>query len=453
VGASAGTQGDKIRVTWDASSGATGYEILRGTAANSLSYLATVGAVTTYDDESPTDVSQWYFAIKATNGAGSSALSSTAAGYAAPPGQPGAPNTTTTDGDKIRITWSEVDHAKFYDVWRNTINEFATAGHVATNIETGGSLLYDDVDADLETAFYYWIVAKNDVGSSSPSSSTYGYRPLTPPDTPANVSATDGNVGAVTVAWDASARAASYEVYSANSYNGTKTKIGDGITGTSWDYEPSDNGTRYYSVRAVNAAGSSGYSADTAGQAEYANAPAWVTASDAGVDEVAIEWAEVTGADSYKVYRNTYGEASTATLIASGVTGTTYADTPPALGVTYFYWVRAVSGAMDGWLSSFENGTAYPNVCGLSITGGDSGHDVTYAKATSGNVTFNFDGNTTIADRMTVYNNGFAVYDTGCITGTASSGAMGITAGTVRIVITPHCAGGTGTAWAFDTSC
>lgn len=98
-------------------------------------------------------------------------------------------------------------------------------------------------------------------------------------------------------------------------------------------------------------------------------------------------------------------------------------------------------------------------ICNLSLNtdGGDAGYDETF------DVTGQFptaqdlgiDLETyTIQDELLIYADGTLVYDSGCI-GAHVTTAVSIPAGTtsIRVVIVPDCAGGTGTLWTLSLSC
>jgi hypothetical protein len=102
--------------------------------------------------------------------------------------------------------------------------------------------------------------------------------------------------------------------------------------------------------------------------------------------------------------------------------------------------------------------------CDLNITieGGDAGFDDTYDLMAGGGSlkgagsldidwTFN-----TIADQLQVFldGSGTPAYDTGCTTGSGGTTlALPSCTSSVRFLITPICAGGTGTYWLFSAVC
>ena len=177
VQATDGTYPDKVRVTWNASVGATSYEVWRNLVDNltGATRIASSVTATTYDDTTAAAVGTvYYYWVKAVNAHGTSA---------ALPGDPGHRCTTpipptgvqATDGtyaDKVRLTWNATAGATSYEVWRY-ISDNATP---ATRIATITATQHDDTTAQLGTTYWYWVKAKNAAGTSGWSQSDSGHR-------------------------------------------------------------------------------------------------------------------------------------------------------------------------------------------------------------------------------------------------------------------------------------
>lgn len=269
VDASDGTAGDAILVTWAAVDGATGYEVWRGSTSNiaSASLLASLGAVTSYTDESPTDTSVWYFWVRATGPGGTSGFAPVGTseyGYAVVPAQAAAPNTTVDSVHYVRLGWLAATYAKHYSVWRNTVNSFSGATEIESN---NTSLAFDDTTAPFDQALYYFIVAHNDIGAGAPSLSSYGYSPGILPDVPNLYNLGIGS-GQIFLQWYAANNATDYDAavggdadLNANAYS-SHENIGN-ITSYWWNpaglsadgYYP-----QYYAIRGRNRFGVSAWS-------------------------------------------------------------------------------------------------------------------------------------------------------------------------------------------------
>jgi len=81
------------------------------------------------------------------------------------------------------------------------------------------------------------------------------------------------------------------------------------------------------------------------------SAPTGLVAT-AGNNQVSLVWNAAAGAASYTVKRSTVNGGPYTTIVASGITGTSYTDTTVANGTTYYYVVSAVNPAGESGGSS-----------------------------------------------------------------------------------------------------
>jgi beta-lactamase superfamily II metal-dependent hydrolase len=171
----------------------------------------------------------------------------------------------------------------------------------------------------------------------------YGAAPQ-PPAAPTGLTATAGNAQ-VSLSWTASTGATSYNVKRATATGGPYTVVASGVNATTYTNTGLTNGTTYfYVVSAVNGVGESANSNEaSATPIGPPAAPTGLTAT-AGNAQVSLSWTAATGATSYYVKRAT-ATGGPYTLVASGVTATTYTNTGLTNGTTYFYVVSAVNGA------------------------------------------------------------------------------------------------------------
>jgi len=93
VSASDGTYTDKVQVTWNASSGATGYEVWRNTTSSTSSATRIASSVseTSYNDTTASPERTYYYWVKALNLYGASGYSSYDTGWCAPEPPPPSP--------------------------------------------------------------------------------------------------------------------------------------------------------------------------------------------------------------------------------------------------------------------------------------------------------------------------------------------------------------------------
>jgi len=181
---------------------------------------------------------------------------------------------------------------------------------------------------------------------------------LLPPAAPTNVAASPGD-GKVTVNWDSSFGATSYNIYYATAPGVTKTSGAKIINAASpYSVTGLTNGTKYYFVvTAVNTSGESAVSSEVSTTPTPPPArPTGITATG-GDKKVTVGWNAVAGATSYTIYYRT----------TPGVTkenGTKFANavspqdvTGLTNGAAYYFVVTASNGAGESDISAERSAT------------------------------------------------------------------------------------------------
>jgi hypothetical protein len=180
IDASKGAYFGKVRITWPAVAGATGYEVHRYTdkdlPQNEQVYDA--GGNLFYEDAAAIKEMTYYYRVKAKYKSVYTSLFSPAdSGYhndnIASLSAPKIKSATKGDFSFVRITWTTVTLAGNYKVYRNTVNIFETSQLTATT----ANISYDDAAALPDTTYWYWIKANNDSAeaTSVPSASLSGF--------------------------------------------------------------------------------------------------------------------------------------------------------------------------------------------------------------------------------------------------------------------------------------
>ena len=388
VSASDNTYTDKVRITWTAASGATGYQVWRHTANNSAA-AAQIGtsASSPYDDTGATAETTYYYWLKATNIGGASAFSSADTGRRAPAiVAPSAPTGVSASDDaytnKVRVTWTAASGATGYQVWRHTANNSAAASQIGTS----ASSPYDDTGATAETTYYYWLKATNSAGASAFSSADTGRRApvVVAPSAPSDANASEGiYTDKVRVTWSAATGATSYQIWRHTANNSAAAaQVGTSASSPYDDTSSVAGTTYYYWVKAVNTSGSSGFSPTAMGwriaSATAPSTPSGVSASDgAYTDKVRVTWTAATGATGYQIWRHTADNSAAASQLGA-IAFTTYDDTSAVAGTTYYYWVKATNSAGASAFSSSSTGRRSAPVAAPSAPSGLSASDSTY---------------------------------------------------------------------------
>jgi len=97
-------------------------------------------------------------------------------------------------------------------------------------------------------------------------------------------------------------------------------------------------------------------------------APSGVNASASGTN-IQLSWNGVSGATSYTIKRSTSSSGTFATVV-SGITTTSYTDSPTADGTTYYYVVSGVNSTGEGSTSSAASTTLYSDYQQWKIASG-----------------------------------------------------------------------------------
>jgi cellulose 1,4-beta-cellobiosidase len=169
------------------------------------------------------------------------------------------------------------------------------------------------------------------------------------PPSPTGLTATAGPAQ-VGLGWTASAAATSYGVSRGTASGGPYSVIATDLQATSYTDKAVTNGTRYYYVvTAANASGSSPYSNQASASPvdpAVPAAPQNLVASP-GRRTMTLSWTAAPGATSYNV-RRSRTSGGPYTVIASGVTATTYVNTGLQRNTRYYYVVCGVNAAGEG---------------------------------------------------------------------------------------------------------
>ncbi len=322
----AATPGDgSVALSWTPSAHALSYRVYRdGVLVSSPS--GTSATVSSLTNGTP-----YSFTVVAVNGAAASAASSplSATPVASAPSAPTG-LTATAGNAQVALTWTSPAGATGYRVYRGgvLVASVASASYTDTGLTNG-------------TAYTWTVRAVKQNSAESAASSAATATPQVPaPATPTGVTATAG-ANQVTLAWNAVSGATSYKVYRGATLVttvATMTYTETGLTaGTSVTY----------TVVASNAGGSSAASSG-ASATPLPAAPTGLVVTPGNASN-ALTWTAVTGAASYRVYRN-------GTQVGTPAT-TSYSDTGLTNGTSYSYYVVAVAGSALSVPSSIVSGT------------------------------------------------------------------------------------------------
>lgn len=401
----------EVSVTWQASTGAGGYNVYRDTEEITL---ATIGSLTptdvgnqlAYSDTGLTD-GTYYYAVTAYNMTGYSDPSPCESVVVAgePPGPPVlaaiTPNPSTTG--TIALQWQAVPGATNYAIYRHgsPITPANVGGLTPVHQTTGATTVQDAISTN--GTYYYAVVATNASGTSDPSTSQAVTVAIPPPPPPppappatpvlSPITPNPSLTGTISLSWQVVLGATTYYLYrDAHPINETRAAAlqpifaGNAAAHT----DPGlGNGTYHYAVRAGNAAGNSSLSAcrnvtvtvlPPGPPAAPVLAP--ITPNPCTTGTINLTWQLVPGATSYAVYRHATNITATtvsALVPVRVVTQTTYVDAGLVNG-TYFYAVVARNGHGNSTPSGNQavvvqvsGGSGTHPGSGTTSSGGDAG--------------------------------------------------------------------------------
>ena len=335
LSATDGTSTSSVTLTWNAVTGSNpvllGYRVFRDGVPIAVS------TINSYTD-TPIAGTLFTYTVKAYNGNGDSALSTSDTGWVKLSTPAGLTATDGTSTSEITLGWNSVTGATSYKIYRST------DGTVFSQIDTSTSTSYNDGNTDLlySTLYYYKIAASCTLGDSDFSNIDSGILQTiipvgTVPAAPTGLSATDGtSTSSVTLTWNAVTGSnpvlTGYRVFkngvqiatpATNSYTDTPTA-----------------GTLFtYTVKAVNSIGDSTASASDTGSVKLST-PTGLTASIGVFSKITLGWNAVIGATSYKIYRSPNG-VTFFQIDTSATTSYNDTDTDLIYDVLYYYKIAA----------------------------------------------------------------------------------------------------------------
>ena len=313
----AASSGDaQITLTWPAAANAASYQVFRDGVL--------VGSPTTptFTDAGLVNGTTYSYTVTSVNGSATSSASVAVSTSPLAGATAGPTGLASNAGDgQVTLTWLASADATSYQVFRG--------GSV---VGSPTATTFTDTGLTNGTAYSYYVVAVKGATNSGPSTSISATPIASAPGSPTGLAATAGN-GQVALTWTAPAGATSYSVYRGGIMVASTASASYTDTGLT-------NGTAYtyyvvaFKQNSIASTASSTVSATP--QVSGASAPIGVSAT-AGIAQVIVAWAPVTGATSYQVFRG-------GVLVGSPTT-TTYTDTGLTAGTAYSYTVTAVNGA------------------------------------------------------------------------------------------------------------
>nr|MCA8836539.1 fibronectin type III domain-containing protein [Pseudomonadota bacterium] len=401
------TDTTSIALTWTEVPGAIRYEVFRADADDSTmaTEIGDTADITGlgYTDSALTAATAYSYWVKAcAAGADNCSALTTSATVTTAIAAPTAAPTLAVDSDTaITATWTAVESADRYEIWRHIANNSRFAFEIGGDADIT-ELTLADTGLSAGTTYYYWLKAcAGDLCSdfSAPATATTsGTGQGGTPEAPISLTATPRSHISISLSWPMSATATTYDVYRGDTGDSAMaTKLTTDMIDS--DLVFVDSGltaeTEYfYWVQACLATNCSGFSAlakattlATPTSAPGTPAVPTVVAGTLKGNTLSLEWTRTEEADDYEVWRHIADMSGAATKISgdTNINGLRYDDTGLALATGYYYWLKACNN-----VGCSEFNTAALNVTTTATATPAVPNTPTTSAVTSSSITVNW---------------------------------------------------------------
>lgn len=330
-----------VLVSCTSASGAT-YDVQRSTDNVTFSTVATNSPTSAVTDSTPTNgVLYYYRCVANVSGFTMTSPSSTVTPGFTPAIPSGLNVTANTNGTSVGLTFSGVPGATSYTVYVGTSSGSYNVGTFGAASAGAGIVQSTITGLTSGTTYYFAATASNGTVESAKSAETIALTLATPTAPTVKVTAATS----VTVTWSSVGNGVTtYDVLRADDNSEFLTIASNIGNITTYTDTAATNGVAYtYQYKpykgAIPMSTSAASALVTTGTAPLA--PANLNVSPLTTTSVQLDWTQVSNITGYNVYRGTTtgGPYTLAGSVSSLVT--TYTDSTPSAGQTYYYVVTA----------------------------------------------------------------------------------------------------------------
>ena len=263
-----------------------------------------------------------------------------------PPSVPTNVSAAATSSTSIAVTWSSVSNADSYEVY------YQTGSLDITRLTTVTQNSYTHTSLQPNTAYNYYVKAKNSLGTSDYSSRASATTLLndaggTKPAAPTGVTASAISSNSIRITWNPVVSATSYDVHYTVGSSSAAMNFAGTVASPPYTHNGAQaNTTYYYFIKAKNSAGESPLSSYASARIsnDIPQAPSGVAASTISSTSIRVTWNPVSGAASYDVHY-AVGSSSAAKTLAGSVTDSSFSHTGLQMNTSYFYFIKAKNSA------------------------------------------------------------------------------------------------------------
>lgn len=336
VAATDGVYTDRIRLSWTAVAGATGYRVLRLLPGGTETPLPDLAAGTTlFDDTTPGALLSVRYRVRALSAPGATPPSVADFGWRNIPAPTSVAASDGAHTDKVAITWSDVPQATEYRV-RRSVN-----GGAFTVVGMGreGQGGFVDRGAPVLSVCTYTVAAVHALGETAPSAVETGWVNARAPIG----QAADGlSSQGVQVKWHADLRATGFQVFAGSTPANLQLVATVSASATSWrDLTVAPAVLRTYAVKMLHGLGATAVGAPDTGWRGPVAPPMFAASKGTYKTHVALSWKTSPAATGYIIKRRPLYEHEPIETFGP-FTSLEWKDKTALPGVRYEYTIVAV---------------------------------------------------------------------------------------------------------------
>ena len=343
----------KIKLSWNAVEGAGRYEVERATAEDGEYILLTTTEKTSVINTKITAGDTYYYrvrAIHASKTSANSAYSEIVHSTCALPKPVNLKASNVASTGKPKLTWDDVNGADVYEIYRA---EGESAGYALIGTADSGS--FTDETALPGITYSYKVKAAISTNPSAGSAASSAVSRTCDVARPVLKLSNVASTGKIKLSWDAVEGADEYGVYRATSKNGTYTLLTTTEKTSVINTKTTAGNTYYYKLKAIcadNSSANSAYSAVVYRMCDLER-PVVKASNVSSTGKIKLSWNAVSGAAKYSVYRATEKDGEYKLL--GSTAKTTYTNTSPKAGQTYYYKVKAIHSGNSSANSAYSS--------------------------------------------------------------------------------------------------
>jgi len=239
---------DKVKITWSAAAGATGYRVYRATSQAGVYSLIKTTTATSYVDSGLSTGRNYYYKVVAYIKSGSKYVcgvySSAIVSAATELGQVSGVTISSVGATSVKLAWNSLSGASKYQIWRAESED-----GVYTLVTTTSSRSYTNSGLTTDYTYYYKVIAYRRVSGSKVYGDFSGVVSATPAEAKVTGAKAVRSGSKVKLSWSAVAGAEMYEIWVSDTADGTYTLLAET---SSTSYSDVTSATRYYKIRAYN---------------------------------------------------------------------------------------------------------------------------------------------------------------------------------------------------------